>query len=394
MTCYARFTALAAAAAVLLQTPARADRIRVGSPYRVEAIADGVSVRVTVKADSAVAGELVTLRRKVVPDSLLARGGIVDDGAAVVFQGVPGKDGTLVFADHRVRRGRVYGYWASSGGRYSTRALVRVRDPALWWDATRAGAAIDSLAARFPARVRAWTCGETTSGLPLRCVGAGNAAPNIALVGAIHADESGPELLVPVLAMLLDRDAALLDRIGVVMMPLVDADTRSRLAAGFPRNLRKNPRGVDIDRNFPADWDVLAAGRRPVSAQRSSPTYRGKAPASEAETRAVVDFVTRERPRALLCVHGPGARLSGPGERERMRDAARAFTDAAGGAATFAETPGSLPLWASRTFYIPAFDVHCGDGSACPDRAGARAVTTLYRGVRALLESLAPPPSD
>lgn len=60
--------------------------------------------------------------------------------------------------------------------------------------------------------------------------------------------------------------------------------------------------GVNIDRNFPTFWAKQAHSRGACSVE-----YRGPTPASEPETQALVELVTKERPYAALLFHSlPG----------------------------------------------------------------------------------------
>ena len=160
-----------------------------------------------------------------------------------------------------------------------------------------------ALAERHRKIVSIRTFGHTVMGLPIKVLFAGNIDRCIACLGVVHAGESGPELLVPAVARLLDEQPELLKVCGVAIMPSVNCDGRERSARGYPCYLRTNSRGVDINRNFDADWDTVCYEYGLVSTNPDSMTYRGPTPESEPETKAVVSFLEATRPKAVFSFH-------------------------------------------------------------------------------------------
>ena len=61
---------------------------------------------------------------------------------------------------------------------------------------------------------------------------------------------------------------------------------------GSARGSRTNARGVDLNRNFPTGWRRAAAGA-------------GRRPASERETKMMMNFITTLRPDAVVSFHQP-----------------------------------------------------------------------------------------
>ena len=67
---------------------------------------------------------------------------------------------------------------------------------------------------------------------------------------------------------------------------------------------RYNARGVDLNRNFPVNWDERL-------------NYEGPRPGSERETRAMLDFVPLLNPDAVLSYHQPFGIIDVTGDKTR-----------------------------------------------------------------------------
>ena len=67
--------------------------------------------------------------------------------------------------------------------------------------------------------------------------------------------------------------------------------------------IKCNVRGVDINVNFDANW---ASGKRNFFGYPSSENYIGKCPASESETKALVNLAKKLSPDATLSYHSKG----------------------------------------------------------------------------------------
>lgn len=362
--------------------------------------------------------------------------GLQSDKARLIFEGsiTPLNGRKFVFVDKRVKAGRTYVYWVSSplGRLPNGPVAVRVRDRRVWWPYQAVESRLAAIAAAYPTLASMEPYGTTVGGITLTGLRVGNRDRSIALIGTIHAGESGPELLIPAIERLLAENAALLGQVGVALLPSVNVDERERLVRGCPWYLRKNARGVDLNRNFDAGWDVVQRGYGVATDDPDGSTYRGPGPGSEPETQAVVAFLNAVRPEVILSYHAmaclvgtslltPAAAknddgyykacmaLVGPfvaafyelqdpvvaSEFGKSPPDRRTLPSHAG--LHFAATKGSLPFYGYDKLRVPCFDVE-NDGNpeyvpALSDETTPELLAVYqerhYRGLLALLKTCA-----
>lgn len=140
---------------------------------------------------------------------------------------------------------------------------------------------------------RAFQYGLSVQGAPLRAWvldnGAGAASDVTLIFGGFHGDERGtPGVVMDLRAFLRAHPETWPDR-RAVLVPIANPD-------GWAARTRPNARGVDLNRNFPADWAPAAR------AARYSP---GPAAASEPETRAMMALLAHVRPAKVVSLHSP-----------------------------------------------------------------------------------------
>lgn len=113
---------------------------------------------------------------------------------------------------------------------------------------------------------------------------------------------------------------------------------------------RANAHGVDINRNFDADWQESWYGKncwylRPLSA--------GTAPGSEPETQAVMNFLTEKEIRALISYHSAGLGIFSGGAPNDIQSEKLAYALSAVSGYSYPPIPteceytGQLANWAS-----------------------------------------------
>lgn len=303
--------------------------------------------------------------------------GLNPDGAKVLFDGVVEliNHRKIVYKDDTVRNGATYVYWVLlPGGAPTGPVAVRVRDEELWWPNDKIERRMQMLTEAYAQRVQVQEYGTTIRGHSIKGLIAGNPKNTIAFIGAIHPGESGPELIVPAIERILREHPKLLDQTGVAILPSVCIDQREKMVQGNPWYLRKNFNEVDLNRNFPAEWENVEYTYGLITSDPDAATYRGSVPCSEPETRAVIKFIKETKPLCVFSYHclagicGPTflTSKSAAGDaafQEQCQQFATAFQQGFYGNSEnetnlkFACTAGSLTSWLYQEYNIPGFDL-------------------------------------
>lgn len=147
------------------------------------------------------------------------------------------------------------------------------------------------------------TYGSSVDGRPLVAVRVGDGPLPLVVTAGIH----GLEYIGVRTALQVLREGPL-DGATLWVVPTVNPDAYVRTwqagGEGAVGHLRKNARGVDLNRNFPLPW-----GARPSSlGVAGSPlptaaTYRGPHPLSEPETAALANWLRRLGPHGAVGLH-------------------------------------------------------------------------------------------
>lgn len=145
--------------------------------------------------------------------------------------------------------------------------------------------------------------GRSVEGREILAVRVPGDGPVVCVTAGLHGLEwIGTEVALEVLR------AGPLPGADLWVLPVLNPDGRERTArqdgAGRVRDLRRNARGVDLNRNFPLPYGArptrvpFAGGSHP-----DSPTFRGTAPLSEPESAAVAAFLGRIDAHASANLH-------------------------------------------------------------------------------------------
>ena len=105
----------------------------------------------------------------------------------------------------------------------------------------------------------------------------------VLVVGVVHGDEPQGKFLIEEY-LKINKDISKL-----AFIPVLNPD-------GFYLNQRVNSKGVDINRNFPTNnWELT----------EKNEFFGGVSPASEIETRFLINTIESLKPRLVLTLHAP-----------------------------------------------------------------------------------------
>lgn len=145
--------------------------------------------------------------------------------------------------------------------------------------------------------------GRSVEGRPIQAVRVGGSGPVVCVTAGLH----GLEWIGVRVAVEVARRGPI-PGAELWVLPILNPDGYARTARdqghGRVRDLRKNARGVDLNRNFPLPYGAgptrmpFAGGSDPDGA-----TYRGPAPLSEPESAAVTAWMLRRSPHASANLH-------------------------------------------------------------------------------------------
>ncbi len=190
------------------------------------------------------------------------------------------------------------------------------------------------LASAYPNLLTLQIIGESVEGRPIYAMRLGKGETSIILEGSIHASEW---LTTPLLMRMLEEYArhaqygqafgeydvtALLEEVAFWYIPMVNPDGVTLVLEGsgavehgaFVRQVaeqkgindfsgwKANIRGVDLNRQFPTGWHRMVNIEKVASPSH----YKGTAPLTEPEAKALFDFTLAVNPAMVLSYHQRG----------------------------------------------------------------------------------------
>ncbi len=218
--------------------------------------------------------------------------------------------------------------------------------------------AMVALAATATAGVRRLVVGHSVKERPIVALvrGPNDAPRKILVVGCIHGNECAGLAIVSAL-----ERAPLVKGVQLWLVPEMNPD-------GTAADTRQNADGVDLNRNFPYQWEKV-----------TGPTYySGPRALSEPETRAAVRLIRRIRPAVTIWYHQHMDLVDMAGGD---RGVARRYAQLAHLPATCLPfLPGTAPGWSNHAFPgTTAFVVELPAGPVSP-----AALKDHLRAVRAM----------
>ena len=140
-------------------------------------------------------------------------------------------------------------------------------------------------------------------------ISANKLAKRVLVIGVIHGDEAeGGSVARRWMERLVDIEA----RNSWRIIPLANPD-------GWRAKTRTNSNGVDLNRNFPStDWDSLAHKYWDEKKNKDPRRHPGSGPASEPETRCIVEHIDRFQPDFIVAVHTPYGILDFDGPKVKV----------------------------------------------------------------------------
>jgi protein MpaA len=187
---------------------------------------------------------------------------------------------------------------------------------------------------------RRHVAGNSVEGRPVEYVVFGDdaAAETVLLLATIHGDESAGTPLLRALIGRLEASPELLAGRRVVVVPVANPD-------GMAGRRRHNSRGVDLNRNFPADN------------RREGVARYGESALSEPESRALFELIERFEPARVVSFHQDIACVDydGPGAKVLAERFVAAAPDLA--LRKLGAQPGSLGAYVGETLGIPVITV-------------------------------------
>lgn len=154
--------------------------------------------------------------------------------------------------------------------------------------------------------------------------------PSVLIIGCFHGDEPQGKFLIE--EYLKENPDT-----RILFIPCLNQ-------YGFEHKTRTNSNGVDLNRNFPtANWELT---------QRNE-FFGGDSPASEQETKFVIETIEKFNPKVILTLHAPFKIVNYDGDAEELAQKISEIINYPVEPSVGYPTPGSFGTWAGIERKIP-----------------------------------------
>ena len=158
----------------------------------------------------------------------------------------------------------------------------------------------------------------------------GNVNSSVIIIGCFHGDEPQGKFLI-------DEYVKQNPFTNILFIPCLNE-------YGLEHNIRTNSNGVDLNRNFPTKNWVLSD---------KDNFYSGDSPASEVETKSLIDIIIKNKPKLILTLHAPYKVVNYDGPAEKLAKQISDIINYPVEKSIGYPTPGSFGTWAGVEKQIP-----------------------------------------
>ena len=177
----------------------------------------------------------------------------------------------------------------------------------------------------------------------IQLIGSDEAKGKTLIIGVVHGDEPQGEFLIRNYLKTHNELAK-----NFLFIPALNPD-------GLKLNTRTNSNGVDINRNFPTkNWEKSAPQDESGEVNRY---FGGFSPASEIETKFVIEVIEKYQPSLIITLHTPFKVVNFDGPALAIAEKIGKIWGYKAEASIGYPTPGSFGTWAGVERNIPILTI-------------------------------------
>lgn len=178
----------------------------------------------------------------------------------------------------------------------------------------------------------------TKSGNTIELITSGSGNPKVLVIGVFHGDEPQGDFLI--------REYLKNNVSNLLFIPCLNPD-------GMLNNTRTNANGVDLNRNFPTKNWGKNEGDNATCDDCTTDYYGGNKPASEIETKFLIDVIKEYNPNLILTLHAPYKVVNYDGPAEKFAEEISKIIGYPVEASIGYPTPGSFGTYCGGERIIP-----------------------------------------